>query len=225
MAKPVNIEIKEMPETSKVHKVESVNYEVPQAATGNESKREKASFMSQTNQARMPESPDLHAQAHEFMRLASENSKARPAVDDQTGSTMNIKSYSGYESLKDSIHKETLMSPGVEIQNVHIPEIHVHAGLADDVPGGYYKERTPERQNEDFEQSHYKTTENYLQQHEHQLRQQSNNSTMLMESIKDHQISGIWGGLTRKRRGLPAAAQQAGQHPDPDAGEDPGHVV
>lgn len=187
-----------MPETSKVHKVESAHREKAKLATGDDSKIEKASFMSQNNQVRVEDSPDLELKHAEFVEEAPDIAKERRPVNGQTGSTMNIKSYSGYDSAKHSVNKEELMSPEVEIQNIDIPGVYNQERDTEDTLQHKRGASAMEERALDFEKNMYRTAENY-REFENPVYRQSNNSTMLMESIKDHQISGIWGKLTRKR--------------------------
>lgn len=216
--KHYNIEIKEMPETSKVHRVESANHEKLQTATGKDTKSEKTSFMSQKHQPRIEDSPVINTKNGQFLGLGPENAKEARPINGQTGSTMNIKSFSGYDSVKDSAKHDELMSPGVEIQDINIPDVYNQPeSMEDAMQEEDTRAAAVERHGLDFEKNIYKTAENYIREHDNPLYRPSNNSTMLMESIKDNQISGIWGRLTRQRRTIPAAAEPASKYSNPDA--------
>jgi len=180
-----NIEIKEMPETSKIHKTESINIHIPNFRNEKDSNKE-GSFMTQEN---------LHTDQQVNKEFANEL-KEEPRVNDQTESTMNIKSFSNFESIKDSIKRKSLISPEVEINDIDIPQlddqqIMDHNEIDEHVLD---PELDPELdENFDFEKEYYKTKEDLNLQNENHLFNHSHNSTMLMESVKDNQISQVWG--------------------------------
>jgi hypothetical protein len=184
-----NIEIKEMPETSKIHKTESVNIQIPHIQKDN-SNKEEGSFMTQDNKLN---NNFPHDEDHELEKIPSNEFKDGPRINDQTESTMNIKSYSGFESLKDSIKRQSLISPGVEIQDLDIPLLDDQI-VQDQMQ--HDNDIDPELDEDfDFDKEYYKTKEDLNMQNENHIFNQSHNSTMLMESVKDNQISHVWGNF------------------------------
>ena len=194
-----NIEIKEIPEMSMIHQTESAMQNVINIATNEDLKLQEGSFMSeQKDPQEIPvESPIITRRNEQtFSRGFSNNSKEGPRVVDQTESTMNIKSFSNYESQRDSAKREHLMSPGVLIQDVSIPHINDNF-----VEGGSAEKEEKRGENDiDYEKEYYKTREELEKQSENHLFNQSHNSTMLMESMKDHHNSQLWGKHHQKMR-------------------------
>ena len=150
--------------------------------------------MSQHGKSNNEPPPDENC---EIEKKQSSRSKQEPRINDQTESTMNIKSYSGFESLKDSIKRQSLISPGVEIHDIEIPLLDENLH---DTPVQFDNPAGPGGDDDfEFEKEYYETKEELQLQlqneNENQLFDQSHNSTMLMESVKDNQISHIWGSF------------------------------
>lgn len=193
-----NIEIKEIPEMSMIHRTESATYNVINLKTDDNSKNGEGSFMSNTPNQEKPvevETPKTKdVKQHTFSGKFSNKSKEVRPVNDQTESTMNIKSFSNYGSIKDSVQRETLMSPGVEIQDIDLPHMNDQfIGVSDQMNLVHLEKNGHGDDDYDFEKEYHKTREDLQKQNENLLNNQSHNSTMLMESVKDNQNSQIWG--------------------------------
>lgn len=194
-----NIEIKEIPEMSRIHRPESSNSNAVDLQLEDPTKMGEGSFMSNPpDPVDLKSPPQEDRNQHTFSGKFSQKSKELRPGAGQTGSTMHIKSFSGYGSIKDSVQKETLMSPGVEVQDLDIPHLaeqFVGTGEVSKVQAVLHPD-----EDFDYEREYQKTREDLQLQNEQLLQEQSHNSTMLMESIKDNQNSQLWGRRHKKTR-------------------------
>ena len=176
-----NIEIKEIPDNSMFHGESATNH-VPNVALQGEVKKEDGSFMSDQK----------YQNNIQVERIYPGNEENKHPTAQQTDSTMNIKSFSNLESQRDSVQFENIRSPGGEITDMNIP---LNQNFMEEHPMNN-NIQFPEIDQTDFEKEYYKTREELRQQSEaveHHMYVQSHNSTMLMESVQDHQGSQIWG--------------------------------
>ena len=119
-----NIEIKELPDTSIMHNIESANNNVLNVALHQKVELEDDSFMSENKN--FPENQidqNQHLIENQSYEHEEENLKELPQRGEETDSTMNIKSFSNFESIKDSVKMENLKSPNTEIQDINIPQM------------------------------------------------------------------------------------------------------
>ena len=126
-----------------------------------------------------------------------ENLKELPQRGEETDSTMNIKSFSNFESIKDSVKMENLKSPNTEIQDINIPQMN-----EDFIEEQVISNNLPKSKDDhnDFENNFYHTRKELKEQSEaleNQVFVQSHNSTMLMESVQDNQTSQMWGNYNK----------------------------
>jgi hypothetical protein len=195
-----NIEIKEIPEMSMIHRTESATYNMVNLKTEGDSKANEGSFMSNPlEQVKVvdKESPSpKDIKQHTFSGKFSNKSKEVRQVNDQTESTMNIKSFSNYGSIRDSVQKENLMSPTVEIQDIDLPHMNDQfVGVSDQMNLVQHNSLGQVDDDYEFEKHYQKNPEDLHQQNENLMFNQSHNSTMLMESVKDNHGSQIWGSV------------------------------
>lgn len=183
-----NIEIREIPDNSMINAGQSATNHIPNGAMQPEIKQGDASFMSDQELENLNQ--DIYFQEG---NIPQQETNKLPQRAEQTDSTMNIKSYSNLESQRDSVKMENLRSPGVEIQDIDIPQLNENFIEDQQMENNI---ELPEMERVDFEREYYKTREELRRQSEaldHQMFVQSHNSTMLMESVQDHQGSQIWG--------------------------------